>query len=308
MTETTPAAVDRALGGCPVMHRDFSPAQPAGCHWEQADALRESSPLYFNTFAQGYWVFTRYDAVRDMYKNPDLFSSASITPWEPDPIYRFVPTQIDPPDHIQYRRILNPWFSPRAIDAAEPRIRDLCRRLVADVAPAGSCDFVTEFALRFPTEAFLSVVGIDPADAELFVPWVEDFFGGFGGGEGGPRPHANAPAGIPGGRAGGLPGVLGDGPRRAPRRARAARRRPRLAPSACDLRRAPPDGRRAAGHADGAGAGRARHDARRARLHVQASRRAPRAPADADRPARGDSVRGRGGSAVLHDHLRGRAQ
>jgi cytochrome P450 len=196
MMETTPAAVERQLAGCPVMHRDFSHAQPAGCHWQQADELRESSPLYFNTFAQGYWVFTRYDAVRDMYKCPDLFSSASITPWEPDPIYRFVPTQIDPPDHIQYRRILNPWFSPRAIDAAEERIRALGRRLVVDVAPAGGCDFVGEFALRFPTEAFLSVIGIDPADADLFVPWVEDFFGGFGGDPAGLEPMAKALEGI----------------------------------------------------------------------------------------------------------------
>ena len=180
MTETTPA-VGRELNGCPVMHRDFSRPQPAGCHWEQADEMRESSPLYYNTFAQGYWVFTRYDAVRDIYKNPDLFSSASITPWEPEPIYRFVPTQIDPPDHIQYRRILNPWFSPRAVDAAEDRIRALCRRLVEEVAPTGGCDFVGEFALRFPTEAFLSMIGIDPSEADLFVPWVEDFFGGFGG-------------------------------------------------------------------------------------------------------------------------------
>ena len=60
-------------------------------------------------------------------------------------------------------------------------MRALCRRLVEDVAPAGECDFVTEFGLRFPTEAFLSVAGIDPADADLFVPWVEDFFSGFGG-------------------------------------------------------------------------------------------------------------------------------
>ena len=113
MTETTSAeAVQRELGGCPVMHRDFSGSQAAGCHWQLAEELREASPVYFNTFAQGYWVFTRYDAVRDMYKNPEIFSSESITPWQPDPIYRFVPTQIDPPDHIQYRRILNPWFSP----------------------------------------------------------------------------------------------------------------------------------------------------------------------------------------------------
>ena len=197
MTETTSAeAVQRELGGCPVMHRDFAPQQAAGRHWELGDELRETSPVYFNTFAQGYWVFTRHDAVRDIYKTHELFSSESITPWQPDPIYRFVPTQIDAPDHIKYRRIVNPWFSPRAIDAAEPAMRALCRRLVAEVAPTGACDFVTGFALRFPTEAFLSVAGIDPADADLFVPWVEDFFGGFSGDPAGLEPMAKALEGI----------------------------------------------------------------------------------------------------------------
>ncbi|HET9737554.1 MAG TPA: cytochrome P450 [Solirubrobacteraceae bacterium] len=186
----------RDLGGCPVMHRDFAPAQAAGYHWELADELRETSPVFFNAFAQGYWVFTRHDAVRDIYKTPELFSSESITPWQPDPIYRFVPTQIDAPDHIKYRRIVNPWFSPRAIDAAEPAMRALCRRLVEETAPAGGCDFVTGFALRYPTEAFLSVAGIDPADADLFVPWVEDFFGGFSGDPAGLEPMAEALEGI----------------------------------------------------------------------------------------------------------------
>jgi len=195
---THPEAVDRELGGCPVMHQDFAPQQPAGCHWELAEELRETSPVFFNTFAQGYWVFTRHDAVRDIYKTPELFSSESITPWQPDPIYRFVPTQIDAPDHIKYRRVVNPWFSPREMDAAEPRMRELCRRLVAEVEPAGGCDLVSGFALRFPTEAFLSVVGIDPADADLFVPWVEDFFNGFSGDPAGLEPMAKALDGIRG--------------------------------------------------------------------------------------------------------------
>jgi len=189
---------ERDLGGCPVMHRDFAPEQAAGCHWELAEELRETSPVFFNTFAQGYWVFTRHDAVRDIYKTPDLFSSESITPWQPEPIYRFVPTQIDAPDHIKYRRIVNPWFSPREMEAAEPRMRELCRRLVEEVEPAGGCDFVSGFALRFPTEAFLSVVGIDPADADLFVPWVEDFFRGFSGDPAGLEAMAKALDGIRG--------------------------------------------------------------------------------------------------------------
>jgi cytochrome P450 len=188
--------VGRELGGCPVLHRDFAPQQAAGCHWALADEMRETSPVYFNTFAQGYWVFTRHDAVRDIYKTPDLFSSESITPWQPNPIYRFVPTQIDAPDHIKYRRIVNPWFSPRAMEAAGPSMRALCRQLVEATAPTGGCDFVTGFALRFPTEAFLGVAGVDPADADLFVRWVEDFFAGFSGDPAGLEPMAKALDGI----------------------------------------------------------------------------------------------------------------
>ena len=171
----------RALGGCPVMHEDFSRTRAVGSHWEWADELREGSPVYRNEFAQGYWIFTRHDAVRDIYKTPEIFSSESFTPWEPEPIYRFVPTQIDPPDHIKYRRVLNPWFSPRAIDEAEPMMRALCRDLVEQTAQAGGCNFVNEFALRFPTEAFLAVIGVDTAQADLFVRWVEDFFAGLSG-------------------------------------------------------------------------------------------------------------------------------
>jgi len=193
---TAVGAPTRDLGGCPVMHRDFSEPQPAGCHWEMAKELREGSPVYFNQFAQGYWVFTRHDAVRDIYKTPEIFSSESFTPWEPNPPYRFVPTQIDPPEHIKYRRILNPWFSPKAMDDSMDGLRSLCRRLVEETAPAGECELMTGFALRFPTEAFLSVIGIDPSDADLFVPWVEDFFRGHGGDADGQEPMVKALGGI----------------------------------------------------------------------------------------------------------------
>jgi len=191
-----PRAPQRDVGGCPVMHRDFAPPGPAGCYWDLAKELRDGSPVYFNTFAQGYWIFTRHDAVKDIYKTPELFSSESFTPWDPEPIYRFVPTQIDAPDHIKYRRILNPWFSPRAIEAAEDDLRTLCRSLVEEVASKGATDFVSEFALRYPTEGFLQVIGIPPKDADLFVTWVEDFFAGFGGDPAGLERMTNALQGI----------------------------------------------------------------------------------------------------------------
>ena len=109
-----------------------------------------------------------------------------------NPIYRFVPTQIDAPDHIKYRRILNPWFSPRGMDAAAPTIRELCKRAYRASRPDGRCDFVEEFALLFPTEAFLSVIGARSRYTEQFVAWVDDFFGGFGGDPDRRRAHGKA--------------------------------------------------------------------------------------------------------------------
>ena len=168
--------------GCPVMHHDFSKTRQMGDYWALANELRESCPHFYNKYAEGgYWVFTRHDAVNDIYKTPEIFSSASITPWEPDPIYRFVPTQVDAPDHIKYRRILNPWFSPKAMEAAAPMIRETCRGFIEPIVPKGECDFFEEFALRFPTAAFLTVIGVPVSYTEVFVGWVDAFFGGFGG-------------------------------------------------------------------------------------------------------------------------------
>jgi cytochrome P450 len=186
MTMTDPAAgsdhiSERVPTGCPVVHLDASPALEVGSHWAKAAELRESSPVFFNTHAQGYWMFTRYDEVREMYQHPEIFSSESITPWEPEPVYRFVPTQIDPPDHSQYRQLISRWFAPNAVKRIEPQAHEIGKRLVEDLAARGECDFITDFAMRLPTEIFLTIIGVPQSDADLFVPWVEDFFAGFGG-------------------------------------------------------------------------------------------------------------------------------
>ena len=184
---TTPAAGDqteisgRVPSGCPVIHLDASPPLAVGSHWKKANELRETSPAFFNTHAQGYWVFTRYEQVREMYQHPEIFSSESITPWDPEPAYRFVPTQIDPPDHAKYRQLISRWFAPNEVNRITPQAHEIGQRLVAGLAPKGGCDFVADFAMRLPTEIFLTIIGVPNSDADLFVPWVEDFFAGFGG-------------------------------------------------------------------------------------------------------------------------------
>ena len=88
MTETANEpvdVVDRALGGCAVVHVEVFASAEAGTYWKKADELRERGDRFFNTLAQGFWMFTRHEQVREMYQNPALFSSDSFTPWEPEP-------------------------------------------------------------------------------------------------------------------------------------------------------------------------------------------------------------------------------
>lgn len=189
MTEQTEAAapanggcpVDHSAKGCPVIHEEFFAPRPMGEHWAMADRLREGAPVYWNTQAQGWWMFSRFEAVRDIFRQPELFSSESITPWTPDPPGRFIPTMVDEPDHMKYRKLMNPWFTAERVKKAEENARQICRRLVEQAAPLGHMNFVKEFALRYPTEVFLSFVGMNVDDAPKLLEWTENFFNGYGG-------------------------------------------------------------------------------------------------------------------------------
>jgi cytochrome P450 len=178
VTETSIPDVGRDIGGCPVVHYDFSYPRPLLSFFDELDDLREESPAYWNTHGPGYWVLTRYDEVREAYQTPAVFSSDSIDPLDPDPAYRFIPTLVNPPDHVKYRQVLNPWFAPAAVNRIAPMARKVCIEDVERFAGDGRCDFIADFALQYPTEVFLTILGLPVEDAPLFLPWVETFFQG----------------------------------------------------------------------------------------------------------------------------------
>lgn len=162
--------------GIPVV--DFNvnrPTEPYG-HWRQIDDLQARHPWFWTTFAYGHWVLTDPEAIRDAFQRPDLFSSKAEVASEPNPKYVFIPTNIDPPEHVKYRHVLNPWFSPSAVERLAGPTAELCRTIVAGFVDRGSCDFVADFAAVYPTQVFMSSLGLPLEDTELFVKLVGDIF------------------------------------------------------------------------------------------------------------------------------------
>jgi cytochrome P450 len=90
---------------------------------------------------------------------------------------RNYPLDTDPPDHMHYRRVIQPYFTPKAIDAMEPLLREVCDRLIARFDDGG-CEFVNQFSRLFPAYVFLTMMGMPLERGEQFLEWSAGFFRG----------------------------------------------------------------------------------------------------------------------------------
>ncbi len=131
--------------------------------------LREAGPVVRSD--AGYLVTTR-ELAEHVFKNPEIFSSekALATLGSPVPL---VPLGFDPPEHTRYRRLLQPFFTPRAAAALEQAVRDQVVELVTAMAKHGSCDVVTELARPVPAAVFLTLFGMPAHDLDRLIAWRE---------------------------------------------------------------------------------------------------------------------------------------
>lgn len=179
-TPSTPNRQGRDIGRCPVIHTDYRIERPA------FEALRlvaqelADTPLAWNDSTdEGYWVVSGYDAVKELLDRDDEFTNDQVSAFiRLDPLV-LLPQQLNQPEHAELRRVINPFFSPAAVRRISDRARERARELVTEAAPKKSIDMAYGFAMLYPTEMFMEVIGLPSADGGMFLPWVEDMFRGF---------------------------------------------------------------------------------------------------------------------------------
>lgn len=168
--------------GCPISPQAtlFNPFDAAYMQ-DPADYLhwaREEEPVFWSP-QLGYWVVTRYDDVKAVFRDNLLFSPSialeKITPATPEVMhilqsYGFAMNRTmvneDEPEHMARRRLLMDAFLPERLLGFEPMVRQLARQTMDGFIDKGRADLVKEMFYEIPLAIALKFLGVPDEGAE----------------------------------------------------------------------------------------------------------------------------------------------
>ena len=131
--------------------------------------LRAECPIAHSDNYGGFWVATRYDDVASITRDDKVFSSEWTGPFSggvtlpPNNAYRMAFIEMDPPESLKYRRIVNPLFAPPSVERITPHIRAIAHNAIDSFIDKGRVDIVHDYAEVIPALTTMHILGL-PGD------------------------------------------------------------------------------------------------------------------------------------------------
>ncbi len=127
---------------------------------------REIGPVVQNPF--GFVELVGRQEVEFALQHPEIFSSGmeAVDLGQTVPL---IPLQVDPPEHVKYRKLLDPIFAPKRMNLIEPDITAMVNELMDGFADEGSCDFAKALAEPLPSTVFLRLIGLPVSELPMFL-------------------------------------------------------------------------------------------------------------------------------------------
>lgn len=158
-----------------VVDFDFTriPGAEQDIHAAWLKVQRDSPDLFWTPRNTGHWVVTRAELIEKVILTPDVYSSAEVVlPRGAKPMV-MLPIEADPPVHQHYRNLVAPWFTPKAVAKMREGVQTLAIEMIEELQPKGGCEFVYDFAKRFPIAIFLQLVNLPTRDRDMLLDITE---------------------------------------------------------------------------------------------------------------------------------------
>jgi cytochrome P450 len=127
------------------------------------DAMRKKCPVAHSEFF-GWSLFRHGDVMRALIDHETFSNKVSQ--------HASVPNGMDPPEHTEYRKIIEPYFSAAKMSAFEPICRTICRDLAKQLPRETEVEFMEAIALPFAVRVQCAFLGWPESLHETLVNWL----------------------------------------------------------------------------------------------------------------------------------------
>ncbi|SDU67046.1 cytochrome P450 [Gordonia westfalica] len=148
---------------------DPSIAAPIDRFQEYAAELAAKGPVVYSTAHGGHWIVTSYNEIHEVLRDAETFSSYPNNLVTNEAFGKFIPIELDPPEHTGYRKALQPLFGPARMKKLSDDIRNVVNDLLDGFAKKGEAEYISEFAHELPARIFLALMDWPVEDAPLFT-------------------------------------------------------------------------------------------------------------------------------------------
>src|SRR5918911_1988665 len=163
-----------------AMHDDLFTREVTADPYTYFGRLREEDPVHWNELYE-LWVITRHDDLVWLTRHHELFSSAVFRndPRPPYPaidesdlgLYEDVRNyqadqfiQHDRPEHLEMRKVVHSYFTPRSMEAWRGFVKDAVKELLDAAEAKGRMDVMKDLATPLPVLVIAQMMGVPKED------------------------------------------------------------------------------------------------------------------------------------------------
>jgi cytochrome P450 family 130 len=151
--------------------------------WPMYRALRDHDPVHHvvprSRPDEDYYVLTRHADVWAAARDHETFSSAKgltvnyndlqLIGLQDNPPF----VMQDPPVHTEFRKLVSRGFTPRQVEAVEPKVREFVVERIERLRTNGGGDIVTELFKPLPSMVVAHYLGVPEEDWPQFDGWTQ---------------------------------------------------------------------------------------------------------------------------------------
>ncbi|HSK60927.1 MAG TPA: cytochrome P450 [Actinomycetospora sp.] len=139
--------------------------------------LRDEQPLYYNE-RYDFFALSRFEDIERCLVDWRRYSSARGT------LLELIKSDIeippgsiifeDPPNHDLHRGLLSRVFTPRKMNAIEPKVREFCAQTLDPLVGAAGFDFIRDLGAQMPMRTIGMLLGIPEQDQEALRDRIDE--------------------------------------------------------------------------------------------------------------------------------------